>query len=48
MAEYNIVKHCRICGARFVVPRIESKSIFCKSCQSKGNDNPKNTKRGTP
>jgi len=33
MVEYNLIKNCRLCRARFVVGRSESKRIFCSKCE---------------
>ena len=35
MVEYNIVKFCRLCRARFVVGKSEAKRQFCAVCQKK-------------
>ena len=31
--DYKIIKFCRLCKARFVVPRGESKKYYCEKCQ---------------
>lgn len=33
MADYKIVKHCRLCKVRYVVARSESKKNYCDRCQ---------------
>jgi hypothetical protein len=35
MADYKIVKYCRMCRKRFVVNKTESKQYYCDDCQSK-------------
>jgi len=35
MVEYNIVKHCRMCGIRYIVPRTKSKKDYCDPCMAK-------------
>ena len=35
MVDYNIVKHCRYCRKRYVVPKCESKKNYCDDCQAK-------------
>ena len=35
MAEYNIVKYCRLCKKRYVVTKGESKKNYCDECQKK-------------
>jgi len=40
MVDYNIVKYCRLCKKRFVVPKGESKKNFCDVCQIKMNSSP--------
>ena len=35
MVEYNLVKYCISCKKRFVVKKSESRTYYCKSCQSK-------------
>ena len=35
MADYNIVKHCRICRERFVVNKSEKYKSYCDGCQLK-------------
>ena len=37
MIDYNIVKFCRICRDRFVVPKVDAKKFLCKKCQLKIN-----------
>lgn len=37
MADYKIVKYCKICKKRFVVNKNESKQYYCDDCQSKVN-----------
>ena len=32
MVDYNIVKHCKMCGIRFVVPKAEAKKWYCDKC----------------
>lgn len=39
MAEYKIVKYCRLCKKRFIVNRGESKMYYCDDCQSKVDKN---------
>ena len=39
MADYNIVKYCRLCKKRFVVGKSEAKKNYCDVCQLKvGNE----------
>ncbi|MEA3429944.1 MAG: hypothetical protein U9R08_01590 [Nanoarchaeota archaeon] len=33
MVDYKIVKYCRLCKKRFVVPKSESKKYYCDECQ---------------
>lgn len=35
MVDYNIVKFCRFCRARFVVPKGKSMLFLCKACEAK-------------
>jgi len=35
MAEYRIVKYCRLCRKRFLVNKGESKKNYCDDCQLK-------------
>ncbi len=35
MADYNLVKYCRLCRIRFVVNKSESKKNYCDDCQLK-------------
>jgi len=35
MADYKIVKYCRLCKKRFVVNKGESKKRYCDDCQLK-------------
>ena len=35
MADYKLVKHCRLCKARFVVDRGQARVIYCTKCQKK-------------
>ena len=37
MAEYNIIKYCRLCKKRYVVKRTEAKKHYCDDCQIKMN-----------
>ena len=37
MADYNIVKFCRLCKVRFVVNKTEAKKNYCDKCQIKIN-----------
>ncbi|MBS3131729.1 hypothetical protein J4212_04820 [Candidatus Woesearchaeota archaeon] len=37
MAEYNIVKFCRLCRKRYVVGKSDSKKNYCDACQVKAN-----------
>jgi len=37
MAEYKIVKYCRMCRKRFVVNKGQSKIYYCEECQNKVN-----------
>jgi hypothetical protein len=37
MVEYNIVKFCRLCRARYVVKKKEANKNYCDSCQKKVN-----------
>jgi len=45
MAEYNIVKHCRWCRTRYVVPKKEAKKNYCDKCQVKMNKQYKEVKK---
>lgn len=38
MVDYKIVKFCRLCKVRFVVPKSESKKNYCDICQKKMDD----------
>jgi hypothetical protein len=33
MVDYKIVKYCRLCKERFVVPKGQSKQYHCDKCQ---------------
>lgn len=35
MVDYNIVKFCRLCKTRFVVPKKMAKKYYCDKCQVK-------------
>ena len=35
MVQYKIVKFCKFCRARFVVPNGESKRSLCSKCEEK-------------
>jgi hypothetical protein len=35
MVDYNIVKYCRWCRVRFVVPKKDAKKYYCNKCQKK-------------
>ncbi len=35
MVDYNIVKFCRFCRTRFVVPKGQSMRYLCKACEAK-------------
>ena len=35
MAGYNMVKFCRLCKVRFVVPKELSKKFYCDACEKK-------------
>ncbi len=35
MINYNIIKECRSCKARFVVSKGESKRMYCDKCEKK-------------
>ena len=35
MADYRIIKYCRLCKKRFVVNKGESKKNYCDDCQLK-------------
>ena len=35
MVDYKIVKFCRLCKVRYVVPKSESKKNYCDACQIK-------------
>ena len=37
MAEYKIIKYCRMCRKRFVVNKGESKKNYCDECVIKLN-----------
>ncbi len=37
MADYKIVKYCRLCRTRFVVNKKDAKMNYCKKCQVKIN-----------
>jgi len=38
MVEYNIVKHCILCKARFVVGRGQAKRNYCDACERRENE----------
>ncbi|MDP2749399.1 MAG: hypothetical protein Q8O89_01040 [Nanoarchaeota archaeon] len=44
MIDYNIIKHCRGCRARFVVSKGESKKNYCDACQKRYMSEQKNSK----
>lgn len=33
MVDYRIVKYCRLCKTRFVVPKSKAKVVYCEKCQ---------------
>jgi hypothetical protein len=35
MVEYRIVKYCRLCKKRFVVPKAKAKVVYCEHCQER-------------
>ncbi|MFH1827651.1 MAG: hypothetical protein ABH824_00145 [Nanoarchaeota archaeon] len=35
MAEYKLVKYCRLCKKRFVVDKSEKRKNYCDTCQAK-------------
>jgi uncharacterized Fe-S radical SAM superfamily protein PflX len=35
MADYKIVKYCKLCKTRFVVHKSESKKNYCEACEVK-------------
>ena len=35
MVDYKIVKYCRLCKTRFVIPKSEAKKNYCDACQVK-------------
>ncbi|PIN75024.1 hypothetical protein COV18_04670 [Candidatus Woesearchaeota archaeon CG10_big_fil_rev_8_21_14_0_10_37_12] len=37
MANYNIVKNCKICKTRMVLSKDQAKVLCCKTCQPKMN-----------
>lgn len=39
MANYRLVKYCRMCKVRFVVDRSRSREHYCEACTKKYLDN---------
>lgn len=37
MVEYNVVKFCRLCKARYLVGKREAYKDYCTTCQEKVN-----------
>ncbi|MBR9675420.1 hypothetical protein GOV05_00235 [Candidatus Woesearchaeota archaeon] len=35
MVDYKLVKYCRTCKTRFVVPKSEAKKNYCDACQKR-------------
>ena len=38
MADYKIVKKCRLCEKRFVVGKDKARYIYCEACQQRIQD----------
>jgi PHP family Zn ribbon phosphoesterase len=42
MANYKLVKYCRLCKTRFTVEKSDSRKVYCEECSKRISEEPKN------